>query len=85
MILEVCSPDGQPPLLARRSIAAANDAGRWVFEELGETYPFEQKNRYRATRKANRFTPNMLHDYQRALGVPQRQPDWRGAELIINH
>jgi hypothetical protein len=47
----------------RRSIAAANDGGRCVFEESGERHPFEQSDRYAARRKRDRFTPDMLRDY----------------------
>ena len=30
-----------------RSIAAANDGGRWVFEVFGKPYPFEDQEQYR--------------------------------------
>jgi hypothetical protein len=45
-IMEVFGPDGSGPLLARRSIAAANDGGRWVFETSGEPLPFERSDQY---------------------------------------
>ena len=48
-IWEVYAPEslgGCPPLGYRRSLAAANDGDRWVFDESGERYPFEQIERY---------------------------------------
>lgn len=60
---------GNPPLGYRRSIAAMNDGGRWIFEESGVRYPFEQVERYRARRRQDRFTGEMLHDYLRHFGV----------------
>lgn len=71
-IWEVYAPEslgGRPPLCYRRSIAAANDGGRWVFEESGERYPFEQVERYSERRKRDRFTRQMLRDYLRQFDV----------------
>lgn len=44
----------------RRSIAASNDGGRWVFEESGERYPFENAARCAGKIKRTRFTGEML-------------------------
>jgi hypothetical protein len=71
-IWEVYAPEslgGCPPLGDRRSIAAMNDGGRWIFSETGERYPFEQIERYSAWRKRNRFTREMLRDYLRHFGI----------------
>lgn len=71
-IWEVYAPEflgGHPPLYYRRSISAANDGGRWVFEESGERYPFEQVERYSERRKRDRFTRQMLRDYLRQFDV----------------
>ena len=41
IIWEVYAPEflgGKPPLNYRRSIAASNDGGRWVFKESGLAY-----------------------------------------------
>lgn len=72
VIWEVFAPQslgGEPPLNCRRSICAANDSGRWVFEEFGEYYPFEQTERYIEKRKRDRFTCDMIRDYLREFGV----------------
>lgn len=67
-IWEVYAPEplgGQPPLGYRRSIAVANDGGRWVFEQSGDPFPFEEIEAYAAPRKPDRFTAEMLARYLR--------------------
>jgi len=82
-ILELFGPDGQPPLLTRRAIAAANDGGRWVFETSGEPLDFERLDQYTRRRKAERFPPELLYEYLRRLEVPiDTEPDWAGSWLI---
>lgn len=54
---------GVPPLLYRRSICAANDGGRWVFEQSGEPFPFEDTARYVLRRKRDRFNREILAAY----------------------
>lgn len=71
-IWEVYAPEahgGLPPLGYRRSIAALNDGGRWVFEESGERFPFEGVDRYTLRRKRDRFTPDMLRRYLTHFGI----------------
>lgn len=71
-VWEVYAPEtlgGAPPLGYRRSIAAANDGGRWVFHESGERFPFEQVGRYEERRKRARFTRDMLQDYLRTFSI----------------
>ena len=55
----------------RRSIAAANDGGRWVFESRGEPFPFEESERYSARRKRDRFPSELLWQYLQELGIPR--------------
>lgn len=79
-VLEVYGPQGTPPLAIERSIAAANDGGRWVFETTGTSYPFEDQSAYSRRAKASRFTTEMLYEYLLALGVPvDTNPDWANA------
>ena len=54
----------------RRSIAAANDGGRWIFHMSGAPFPFEDLDRYTAKRKRDRFPPDLLRDYLREMGIP---------------
>jgi len=83
VIWEVYAPENQGGTKYgyRRSIAASNDGGRWVFEESGERYPFEQAERYSAKRKRDRFTPGMLEDYLSHFGLPKPGDDLFGAAI----
>ena len=72
VLWEVYAPEvrgGRPPLGYRRSIAALDDGGRWVFEESGERFPFEEVERYTSRRKRDRFTPEMLARYLHHFGI----------------
>lgn len=53
----------------RRSIAAANDGGKWVFEQSGEPFSFEETQKYTKKRKRDRFTKRMLDAYLTGLGA----------------
>lgn len=82
-ILEVYGPRGQLPLALERSVAAANDGGRWVFEASGTAFPFEDQASYAKRCLSFRFTGEMLHGYLVALGVPvDSEPNWRTALLV---
>lgn len=59
----------------RRTIAAANDGGRWVFEQSGAPFAFEDTARYDARKKRDRFTCDMLFSYLESLGVPRPSDD----------
>ncbi len=82
-ILEVYGPQGEPPLALERSVVAASDGGRWVFETSGTAFAFEDNAAYRRRTKSSRLTGEMLHDYLQALDVPlDAEPNWRTAVLI---
>lgn len=82
-VLEVYGPDGAAPLALERSIVAANDGGRWVFETSGAPFQFEDQSAYSRRLKATRFTTDMVYDYLRSLGVPiDAEIDWRGAIAV---
>ena len=70
-ILEVydTQEDGGDEYGYRRSIAAANDGGTWVFEQHGEPFPFEETQQYSQKRKRDRFVKPMLDAYLRGLGA----------------
>jgi hypothetical protein len=72
VILEVYdTPEaGGGKCLTRRSIAAVNDGGRWVFEHYGTPFAFEDLARYEERRKRDRFTGEMLFSYLEKLGIP---------------
>ena len=83
VIFEVFDSTADPVLGHRRSVVAANDGGRWVFEESGAPFDFEETARYRERLKRKRFTGAMLHTYLRALGVPlETEPNWGAVALL---
>lgn len=51
-----------------RSIACADDGGRWIFEIEGEPLPIEASFEYDALRKKDRFTRQNLRDVLTAVG-----------------
>jgi hypothetical protein len=63
-IVEIEMPDGS----LVRSIACADDGGRWVFETFGQPLPIEAAFNYAAPRKKDRFTRENLRDLLVALG-----------------
>jgi uncharacterized protein YycO len=68
-----------------RSIAAANDSGRWVFETSGAPFDFEDVTQYSSRMKSRRFTAPLLYNYLRQLGVPiDTEPDWASAVLLTD-
>jgi hypothetical protein len=68
---------GLSPLGYRRVIAAGIfDDERWVFEESGERFPFEEVDRYTLRRKRDRFTPDMLRRYLNHFGIELFRDDF---------
>lgn len=68
--LEVLGPSGDPPLMYLRSISATATDGRWEWYESGTPFEFEDRERYAAGRKRDRFDRALLLDYLAALGIP---------------
>lgn len=52
-----------------RSISVVRDGTRWRFDANGVVQDFEDVEAYRRRRVVDRFTPAMLMDYSRELGV----------------
>jgi hypothetical protein len=77
VMLDVYGPK-QPGKLHNyvRALGASNDGGRWVFDQEGEPFPFEQVERYQARRVRDRFTFEMLKDYLRHLGLAPFEEDF---------
>jgi hypothetical protein len=77
VMLDVFGPE-QPGKIHNyvRALEVANDGGRWVFEQEGEPFPFEQVERYQARRVRDRFTFEMLKDYLRHLGLEPFEEDF---------
>jgi hypothetical protein len=70
VMLDVFGPQ-QPGKLNNyvRALGASNDGGRWVFDQSGEPFAFEQVEQYQARKLRDRFTFQMLRDYLRHLGL----------------
>ncbi|HVG61569.1 MAG TPA: hypothetical protein VNA24_23620 [Hyalangium sp.] len=77
VMLEVYGPE-QPGKISNtvRALGASNDGGRWVFDQSGEPFPFEQVEQYQARRVRDRFTFEMLKDYLRHLGLAPFEEDF---------
>ncbi len=77
VMLDMFGPE-QPGKLNNyvRAVEVANDGGRWVFDQEGEPFPFEQVEQYQARRVRDRFTFDMLKDYLRHLGLAPFEEDF---------
>jgi hypothetical protein len=69
VILRVHSAEGVGKGERMRYIELFNDTGKWEFRQGGDSLPFEQSERYKAKRKRDRFTFDMLAAYLRVLGL----------------
>lgn len=65
-------PEGEPPLMSIRSLAATATDGRWEWYESGAPFDFEVTDRYAARRKRDRFNGELLLDYLAHLSIPAR-------------
>ena len=86
VVWEVYAPvslGGVPQLGYRRSIAAMNDGGRWIFHESGERFPFEQVEQYGERRKCDRFTREMLRDYLMEFGIESLSDDFLRVDATV--
>lgn len=76
VILEVYGPNPTDFLNYIRSISAAYDGKKWAFATGGEAQPFEQVEIYSSASIRDRFTPEMLESYLKALGIDAFEPDF---------
>lgn len=68
-----------------RSVSVINDVRGWDFNSVGRVQDFEQVERYAERKIADRFTPKMLEEYCRALGINLFDEDFYGGAGIITH
>ena len=73
-IMELFEPQASNEFRCRRSICAANDGGKWVFSQFGTPLPFENLEPYSLRQVRERFTPQVLRQYTKQLGVPEVGP-----------
>jgi hypothetical protein len=76
VILEMYGPRPTDFLNYVRSISAAYDGKKWAFATGGEAQPFEQVERYTAKSVRDRFTPEMLESYLKAMGINAFESDF---------
>jgi hypothetical protein len=55
----------------------------WKFSASGPVLPFEQTERYSARKIRDRFTPEMLDAYCRALGIEVFRADFYGPAFVL--
>jgi hypothetical protein len=70
-------------LNVERSVVAINDVRGWEFTATGPPQDFEDATRYTARRVADRFTPEMLEAYCRALGIQLFIEEFYGGAGVI--
>jgi hypothetical protein len=66
-----------------RSISAYNEGDHWVFQAQGEIQPYEQVEHYRKRRIVDRFTPELLESYCRALGIEPFEEEFYGPRCLL--
>nr|WP_294814547.1 hypothetical protein [uncultured Sphingomonas sp.] len=59
-----------------RAVFVADDGNGLIFSESGEVQPYEDVERYSSRLKRDRFTPQMLDHYLRALGIEAFNEDF---------
>jgi hypothetical protein len=79
------APETRARLNIERSLSAINDVRGWEFTALGAPQPFEHPERYSAKRVADRFTPDLLDDYCRALGIRLFDETFYGGRGLLTH
>jgi hypothetical protein len=77
---EVYGPNAPGVLNIERSLAAANDGGKWVFVDQGIPMPFEDLDAYSNKVIKERFTPEMLGSYLRCMGIEAYNSDFYESE-----
>jgi hypothetical protein len=81
--LWVQGPEGEPPLMAERTLSAHATDGRWEWHASGRPYDFEDLSRYKARRVRDRLDRPLLMRYLIALGIPADDDDAYGPGVII--
>ena len=79
------APEPRQRLNIDRSVSVINDVRGWKFDTLGTVQPFEQVDRYAAKRIAERFTPEMLEEYCRALGIELFDENFYGGPGVLTY
>ena len=81
--LWIQGPDGVPPLMYVRTLAAHAADGRWTWHTSGEVQPFERADRYQARRTRDRLDRSLLVEYLGAMGIRVDDPTFFGDALAV--
>jgi hypothetical protein len=76
LLMEVYGHEKMEWLNLIRKIRLENNMGKWQFDTSGEPFPFEETERYQATRRIDRFDFDMLKRYLKALGLSPFEEDF---------
>ena len=78
-------PEPREFLNVERSVSVINDVRGWEFKTIGTLQDFETPDRYAARSVADRFTPDMLDAYCRAVGIRLFDENFYGGTGVITH
>ena len=81
--LWVLGPDGEPPLMYRRTIAAYATDGRWAWDQWGTPFEFEDLDRYNARRIRDRLDRALLINYLNHFGIRADDDGFYGGGILI--
>lgn len=81
--LQLLGPEGEPPLVYVRTLAAHAEDGRWSWETSGAPLPFEDPSRYRARLVRDRLTRDLLVGYLAALGIGVDDDQRYGQAVLV--
>jgi hypothetical protein len=81
--LWVLGPDGDPPLMYRRTIAAQATDGRWAWDQSGVPFDFEHMERYSARRIRDRFDRPLLVEYLEQFGIKADDDTCYGDGVLV--
>lgn len=82
--LWLMGPDGEPPLLYVRTLAAYAQDGHWSWHESGTPRVWEDTERYTARLKRERLDRGLLVHYLDKLGIKVDDPDFFGNATVIS-
>lgn len=82
--LELLGPDGEPPLMYVRTLAAHAEDGQWSWHVSGREQPFERPQRYLSRRVRDRLDRGLLVEYLAALAIHVDDPAFFGEGIGVH-
>lgn len=80
---QLFGPDGEPPLMYLRTLAANAEDGRWSWDEYGVPQPYEKPERYTRRLIRERLDRALLVEYLAALGIPADDDTSYGPATVV--